>query len=161
MIVISGLPRSGNHILRALVLRCIRMKRRDPSWQGEKCTVWHGSEKAPTFDAGSTRFIIPVRDPHCRVASYKATGMPSGRFPEEACRRGVFRAVVALDAPVKLVSYEAFVADPDGVGQELVAWLGYTWMAFPTDGRPGDPLNGPIFDGNAKYRNPFPLIKNQ
>ena len=158
MIVISGLPRSGNHVIRAMVLRCIRMKRRDPNWQGEKCTVWHGAESAPVFEPNRTRFVIPVRDPHYRMLSMRATTLPPGRWPEDACRKGVFNAIVALGAPVKLLSYEAFVANPDGVGQDLIAWLGYAWMPFPPEVKEHDPLNGAIFDGNAKYQCLTPAI---
>jgi len=135
-----------------MVLRCIRQRRRDPNWQGEKCTVWHGSEPAPVFETGNTRFIIPVRNPRVRVLSMKKINLEPGAWPEAACRKGVFNAVVALDAPVKLVSYEAFVQDPEGVGKELIAWLGHPWMPFPTT-NPGasKDLHGPIYDGNAKY----------
>lgn len=154
MILITGLPRSGNHVLRAMVLRCIRFKRRDPNWQGEKCTVWHGAEAAPVFEPGNTRFILPVRDPQFQRLSMRAVSLPSERFPEDACRRSVFRAVVALNAPIKLVSYEAFVADPDGVGQDIIAWLGYQWVPFPAETPNANPdIHGPVFDGNAKYRN--------
>jgi len=154
MIVVAGLPRSGNHILRALILRCIRLKRRDPTWQGEKCTVWHGAEAAPVFDPGNTRFVIPVRNPCYRLLSMRATKLPPGRWPEDACRKGVFNAVVQLNAPVKLVSYEAFVQSPEDVGQDLISWLGYAWMPFPVGVNADAPLNGAIFDGNEKYRCP-------
>jgi hypothetical protein len=152
MIVIAGLPRSGNHILRSMILRCIRMKRRDPTWQGEKCTVWHGAESPPVFEEGKTRFVIPVRNPCYRMLSMRAAALPPGRWPEDACRKGVFNAVVALKAPVKLVSYEAFVEAPEDVGQDLIAWLGYAWMPFPVGINAEAPLNGAIFDGNEKYR---------
>ena len=73
-------------------------------------------------------------------------------WPEAACRKGVFNAVVALNAPVKIVSYEGFVQDPEGVGQELIAWLGHPWVPFPdTVPNANQDLEGPIYNGNAKY----------
>jgi hypothetical protein len=135
-----------------MVLRCIRQRRRNPNWEGEKCTVWHGSERAPIFEPGNTRFIIPIRNPRVRLLSMKKANLAPEAWPEAACRKGVFNAIVALDAPVKLVSYEGFVQDPEGVGKELIAWLGHPWTPFPTTvpGMGTDYL-GPIIDGNKKY----------
>lgn len=135
-----------------MVLRCIRHRRADVTWQGEKCTVWHGAERAPTFDQGNTRFVIPVRNPRVRLLSMEAANLDPSRWPEAACRKDVMRAIVALDAPVKLVSYEGFAQDPEGVGKDLIQWLGHPWVPFPTE-VPGESLdlNGPIYDGNAKY----------
>lgn len=85
----------------------------------------------------------------------RAADLPPGRWPEDACRKGVFRAIAQLGAPVKLVSYEAFVADPEGVGRDLIQWLGYSWMPFPTETpNANQDLHGPVYDGNAKYRTP-------
>jgi hypothetical protein len=155
MIVMAGLPRSGNHVIREHILRCIRRWRGlDESKPHEKVAIWHGTQQPPRFDEKRTRFVIPVRDRRWQQASlHGKPELKPAQFPTDGCIKGVMRAVLALNASVYYLSYEAFVADPNGVTQDLMRWLGYPWVPFPEG--PASPLlphSGPPFDGNEKYR---------
>jgi hypothetical protein len=129
------------------------MQSPDPARREEKAVIWHGAEREPAWDGSDLRFVIPVRDPAIRQLSLRRNRMRDGEWPEDECRRNVFRKVTETDSPVKLVSYEALVQDPDAVAGDFIEWLGLPWRSFPTETMLSPtPADGPVYDGNAKYR---------
>jgi len=151
LILLSGLPRSGNNVLRHHIIRCREVGTAEQ--QMEKVLVWHGTEVLRD-DGSDLRFVIPVRNPVIRVLAMRRNRMPEARWPEDVCRRAVFCKIAERAAPVKLVSYEAFVQDPDAVAGDLIEWLELPWRPFPasTSMSPNPPFDGPVFDGNSKYQ---------
>lgn len=152
MVLVCGLPSSGNHLVRETILRCSRAQQ---PYTRKLVLVWHGgphdwTPKPTKEELKHARIVIPVRDPRCRKLSVKARGLPDN-WPEDFCVGRVLAFAYEHRLRVKHVSYEAFCLDGDGVGSDLAEWLGLPWIPFPDSIRPEDPARGALYDGNAKY----------
>jgi hypothetical protein len=154
---------SGNRVIADLVYRALRLEYPEEA-EGQRGTqrvrIWHGDGAPPPVPDDRAAFcIVPVRDPVVLRASWEAHGYLNDGVDFEKHRsmmahgRHRFFARMPL-MPVRYVSYEALVADPEGVGRSLVVdFLGLPWPGYPASPeKPGVEETGPIFDGNEKYR---------
>ena len=134
--LVSGLPNSGNRLLVARIKTAVRRTGCDMGVR-----LYHGDHellRRPAGDYDRVFVVVPVRNPRCRLLSMRRDGKDPARFPEAELRARVCRLVVE-GARMHLLSYEAMVQDPEGVGAELFAFLGL------------DPVPLGTFDANAKY----------
>jgi len=147
MIVIAGLPSSGNRLVAAHVTRGAGT---------ESVQVWHGTEGGPVMPKDLNErivVVIPVRSEHVRKRSVtRRERVDGGNFPVDA--RAMRRWLVGWMARVGVesywLSYEGLVADPDGAGRDLFDWLGFEWIPWPTEAAE-HPFQGEVFDANAKH----------
>lgn len=172
MIVIAGLPSSGNHIVFIHVRRGVAERDGDdkkdqgfvPIWHGDSASpqdrefvqIWHGDNESPNItrhDGERLMFVIPVRNEAVRKLSVsKRVSHPNPvRMPLaiEDMRRNVVRLIVANDAPWYAVSYEGLVADPERAGRDLFEWLGLPWVPWPGK---GEGPKGPVYDANTAHK---------
>lgn len=131
---ISGLPRSGNRLLKRLVEHLAKEAGRQVIVK-----VWHGNSAGQTPGPGM-RILVPVRDPFCRRQSASKHGC-LGPYPEDVCTAGLYAFAGKHGIPVKHVSYEAMVQRPDEIGRDIAEWMGLGWAGWPEEVR----------DQNAKW----------
>ena len=150
MIIISGLPSSGNRLVQALIKR---------GAGGEKVILWHGDNVSPWRKAPPERavIVIPVRSEwHRRESLRKRYARGDGRIPEDVQRMRLnVAAFISRWNPLVLqVPYEGLVQDPDVVGRQLFEDLGFEWTPWPSSSAKAgaDPWDGPVFDANAAHR---------
>lgn len=158
MILICGLPSSGNHLVYMHVRRGVEVKYGPSSVEGvdrETVQIWHGDNERPNLKRPENDrivFVIPVRNEAIRKLSMTKRMAEQGRgaFPidNEAMRRNVVRLIVKEDARWCNVSYEGLVADPRRLGRDLFDWLGLPWVRWPEF---GTKHQGPVFDANKAY----------
>jgi len=147
-VAVCGLPRSGNRLLRDLLLH-----------HGHDADVRHfGMSKAFRTGGDQEVAVWPIRafgywsrsierdwdllpKPHAMGQHYtEAAARELVRIHEER----TFERVKALGIGVLRVSYEAIVKDPDTWGPEIVGFVapGSKWKGWPRE----------VFDGNEKWR---------
>lgn len=161
MILIAGLPSSGNHIVYTHVRRGVVERDGAHSVEGvdrETVQIWHGDNESPNLkrpEGDRVVLVIPVRNEAVRKLSMtrRMEKQKRGAFPrdDEAMRRNVARLIVREDARWYGVSYEALVADPIRLGRDLFDWLGLPWVRWPVEGLSHQ---GPVFDANAAHSSP-------
>ena len=154
MILIAGLPSSGNHVVRDHIKRGV-----ESLGTSESVQIWHGDNESPniTRPAGERLvFVVPVRSEATRLVSVQKRS-DHGRlrvFPFDAdlMRRNVWMLAVKHGARLYNLSYEGLVQDPDGVGRNVFEWLALPWVPWPTERAPGrPPCEGPVFDANKAH----------
>ena len=158
MIVIAGLPSSGNHLVFTHVRRGVEAKYSSDTVVGvtrEAVQIWHGDNVSPNItrpEGERLVFVIPVRNEavrklsvHKRVSHSARVMMP---LDDPTMRSNVVRLIATSDAPWYGVSYEGLVADPQRAGRDLFEWLELPWVDWPNG---GTRHSGPPFDANAAY----------
>lgn len=154
MILVAGLPSSGNRLVKEHIVRGVRTV--DTK---EVVQIWHGDNRMPNLtrpDGERLRMVVPVRDEAARGASVqKRIREHGGHFPTEVqtMRKRVLGLVVSHDIPVYFVSYEGLIANPEGLGKDLFAWLGLPWVPWPTEEAPDpkQPYQGRLYNANAAH----------
>lgn len=162
MILVCGLPSSGNRLLTAHIARGCKANLGDAASlvvEPEVVQLWHGDR--PTCDLTRPEgerivMVIPVRCEVMRQRSVARREKLGGHFPfdPDQSRTHVLAFAVRYQVPVRMVSYEGLVANPDAVGQELFRWLALPWVPWP-DAESDNvqrPELGKIYDANEKYR---------
>jgi len=174
MILIAGLPSSGNHLVFTHVRRGVEARDGHLSVEGvdrETVQIWHGDNASPNLkrpEGDRVVFVIPVRNEAVRALSIAKRMERQHRrtFPidNDAMRRNVTRLIVDNDAPWYAVSYEGLVADPNRSARNLFDWLGLPWVRWP---EVGSTHQGPVFDANEAHSSsghcvqPTPYIEGQ
>jgi hypothetical protein len=163
MILICGLPSSGNHIVYIHVRRGVEAKYGPQCPEGvtrESVQIWHGDNVSPNIKRPEwdTRlmFVCPVRSESMRLRSVEKRTAPPRRkqlpMDREKMRHNVIMLAAQHGARVYNVSYEGLVEDPEGVGRDLFEWLELPWVPWPTERPEGRaPHEGPVFDANEAY----------
>jgi len=161
MILIAGLPSSGNHIVYIHVLRGVAAKYGANAVDGvnrEGVQIWHGDNESPNVKRPEwdTRLmvVIPVRSESVRKLSVEKRTQGRRKLPtdRDKMRYNVVMLAAKHGARVHCVSYEGLVADPEGVGRDLFEWLELPWVPWPTEYPAGRKAHeGPVFDANAAY----------
>ena len=145
MILVCGLPGSGNQFVCQQIVRGIQRYRDGhgggKNWTAEYCTIWHGPKPNAQALAAEeqVRLVMPVRNEHCRLESVGRRAICMDDFPPEECRMAVCKLVVETGAQLLIVSYEALVADPKQEGKRVTDFLG-----LPA-------IDWPVHDANHKY----------
>ena len=154
MILVSGLPSSGNHLLLTHIERGVLAK-----GEPEAVQIWHGDNKRPNLNREKGErlvMVVPVRDESMRAASVEKRIKHGGHFPTDVytCRRHTMSLVVAEGIPVYFVSYEGLLQNPDGLGQHLFEWLELPWVPWPEKADPtaAQPHQGGLYDANKPHR---------
>lgn len=150
MILICGLPGSGNHMLRELVRAA-----------GGKPLIWHGDSElykefegdieTPLLGPPPTRIfthaIMPVRNNWMRSREralgstwWERHGHKSQDSFVAALRETVISFIATRAIPLKVVAYEHIVANPK-LGGRILAWADLPYADWPE----------PVVDGDAKY----------
>jgi hypothetical protein len=152
---VMGLPASGNRVIWNLICRAMLLAHPELAHKGRTenviwCDVWHGQGDTQVPPAGSLRYyVVPVRCPVCRNKSWRKKGWHV--LSEDGMVQGREAYMMRYPGKVRYISYEAFVADPEGVGRYIVEdFLKLPWPGLP-QGQSKDP-NGEVFDGNEQYR---------
>jgi hypothetical protein len=149
-ILICGLPGSGNNLVRRFVERCAQKV----GPRHARGVVFHGGPHHPSASwrcRGATHVVIPVRHPGCRRQSMYRRQLDWSRYPPVPCAASIFRIVVDDKLPVYLLSYEALVADPEGVGRDLAEFLELPYVPWPAAIDSEHPTEGAVFDANARH----------
>lgn len=166
MILIAGLPSSGNHLVYTHVRRGVVARDGEDSTEGvdrETVQIWHGDNESPNLkrpEGDRVVLVIPVRNEAVRKLSMarRMEKHKRGAFPldNETMRRNVAQLIVREDARWYSVSYEALVADPGRLGRDLFDWLGLPWVRWPDEGLSHQ---GPVFDANRAYSPAGPSVQ--
>jgi hypothetical protein len=133
-VYVCALPSSGNRLLQRLITAA-----------GGVCQIHHGYSlhDAPRQPLETdVRCVLIARSHPARLASVAHHGDHKYGEPGDTERiQNLLRGIVALGAPVRVVSYEGLVADPERVKDDLLAWLGLPLIPWPE----------PVVDANAKW----------
>lgn len=117
--------------------------------------IYHGGPGHPDWGGrarGATHVVVPIRHPGYRRQSMYRRQLDWARYPPAACHASIFRMALDHDLPLYLLSYEALVADPEGVGRDLAEFLELPFVPWPAEVDGTNPTEGAVFDANAKYR---------
>lgn len=133
MIVVAGLPGSGNRLVRSLLQAA-----------GAEVVIFHGRSGDLPQGALPAAVVLTARNPWIRAQSMHTRGdAPSWDFSrDEHYLRNILAFVVVHGLPVRIIPYEAIIQDPGGVRCDLLGWL-----SLPTN----TPWPSTITDGNAKH----------
>ena len=153
MIIVAGLPSSGNRLVMEVIRRGV-----ESASTGEVVQIWHGERAAPTLvdlrEGERIMVVIPVRSERCRKLSIEEKlKQHGGSFPTspEDMRKGVLRFVLDRDCPLYVLSYEGLVEDPVGVLTDLYEWLGLPPQP-PPEGTEGElKERHAIFNANERH----------
>jgi len=157
-VVVCGLPGSGNRVIYHMIYRCLTAT----ALELGRIDVYHGMGKTPHVHAEVDEVIcvLPIRSPRYRSYSCVTNKIDAYSYPPDKCMRGVLEFVNLHGASLIPISYEAFVEDPERIGQHLIGRLDLKWVPFPEKADKRKPYLGRVFDGNAKWREhdskPFP-----
>jgi len=166
MILIAGLPSSGNHLVYTHVRRGVAARDGEHSVEGvdrETVQIWHGDNESPNLkrpEGDRVVLVIPVRNEAVRKLSLqlRMETQKRGPFPldNDTMRRNVARLIVREDACWYGVSYEGLIVDSERLGRDLFDWLGLPWVEWPDDGRSHQ---GPVFDANKAHSSSGPSVQ--
>ena len=138
-VMVSGLPGSGNRLLKRLFHAA-----------GADSCVRHGSggEKMlrKVLDAHPDHrqlCVIPVRDFHSEATSNRWTHRRGQRTEAVDC---VMRVLAERRVPTRMVSYESLWLYPDESKNALLEWAGLPAVPWPEGDRPRDE--------NSKWKTP-------
>jgi len=164
MILICGLPSSGNRLVQTHVNRGTIAKAGGEEGS-EVVEIWHGMNEYPRavrlIQNGQERdrimLVVPVRDETMRqasVAKREATEGKGNPLDVQLCRRNTLKLMVEMDLPIHLLPYEGLVANPDKLGRHLFEWLGLPWVPWPTHASddPAQPYLGTLYNANDAHR---------
>jgi hypothetical protein len=93
--------------------------------------------------------IIPVRDEPSRVKSVLRRWGSNQTLTrhlasyQNATRRRVLGVAIHFGLPVKMISYESIVRDPEAARVDILSWVGAE--------KPDTPWPEEVVDGNEKY----------
>lgn len=140
VVVVAGMPASGNRIIRALVEQNTRVA---------FCHIHHCGEFAkyvlPWRTKGmQVRIIMPVREPAVHeLASARYLAAQGAPYAECKARHyeKTMEAAADFHIPVLPVRYRAIVEDPRLMGARIMGWLGLEFVGWPE----------PVYDGDKKY----------
>lgn len=110
---------------------------------GRSCQVYKRISKMPNR---RWFIVIPVRDPEVRKESCRRRFPTSPEFLDDEwqnhTRFVILTTAWKLKLPIRFVSYEALVQNPEGVKRDLLNWVELPNLPWPES----------VFDGNEKYR---------
>lgn len=149
MILVSGLPNSGNTLTRAMIQRCAKAAQ-----EKIECWIWHAGplDGWPPQYKGQvpSHIVVPVRSEPIRLRSMRAWRRRPEDWPPEKCRESLFEfARTHGGVPLKLFPYEGLCSYPALVGGDIADWLRLPWVPFPQ--RVNGTAEGGLFDANAKH----------
>lgn len=131
-VLVCGIPSSGNRVVASVF-----------GAHGVNFHILHWPKMRQLPDWPVLGVYLVVRDYEPREASIKTRAFAWAGDHAEYLKtyEGTVRVASELALPIYPVRYEAFVADPEGVAQLMLAHIGVMYDRLPFD----------VIDGNAKW----------
>jgi hypothetical protein len=154
VILVSGLPSSGNRLIAEHIKRGVAAARSE-----EFVQIWHGDNEAPNVtrpEGERLAVVMPVRGESFRLRSVdERLRRGEGVLPSDVAqmRANLVRFLSWNDCPVYVLSLEGLAQSPEAEGRLLFTYLRLPWVPWPAafSSDPRRPELGRVYDPNRRY----------